>query len=758
MKINLPVTNQEIPFPPNQYLVSKTDLKGIITHANDAFVEISGFSRDELIGASHNLVRHPDMPPQAFADLWRTVKSGNPWRGLVKNRSKDGGFYWVEAFVVPVVKNGHTEGYMSVRTPPARDKVQAAEALYQRLRENKNASLPQSAAGFWSRLSVKGRLGAMMAAFVAITAVVTGIGLSGLQEGNASLQEQYQRKLEPTTVVNEVLALLGENRSQIMLALQHDPKSELAKLHDHGLEVHLEKTLANRQQINAQLEALQKLPLSEKERQLVEQLGEARKKFSAEGVNAARDALKAGDFHQASVLLLTKINPIYGQVQQAGKALVDELKASARADFERAQARYENILWAMALATLAALALAVVGGWLLVRAIVNPMRQAIDTFKLIAEGDLTSDIDISRRDEAGQLLCQLATMQATLKAMLDQIQEASRQMDQRCSQLESEVALVAAKSQQQLDDVQSVAAATEEFSQSVQEVAGHAGETASAAQNSERLVEESNTQIGRSMAVTNRVVEAVTGSSVTLHELNTAIDQIGQITQVIKEIADQTNLLALNAAIEAARAGEAGRGFAVVADEVRKLAERTTRATVDIGTLVTTIQTETGAAHDAMQAGAGNAARFAADSEAAMRSMEALQGLSAAMEASVDGAALLANVELANLEELSLKLEVYKVFLGTSGLRPEQVPDETECRLGRWYYDAEVKARFARLPGYSALESPHRAVHQRARQALELHYAGRTEESLQALAAMEEANQTVMAGMGPMLGHALSGR
>jgi len=597
MKINLPVTNQEIPFPPNQYLVSKTDLKGIITHANEAFVEISGFSRDELIGASHNLVRHPDMPPQAFADLWRTVKSGNPWRGLVKNRSKDGGFYWVEAFVVPVVKNGHTEGYMSVRTPPARDKVQAAEALYQRLRENKNASLPQSAAGFWSRLSVKGRLGAMMAAFVAITAVVTGIGLSGLQEGNASLQEQYQRKLEPTTVVNEVLALLGENRSQIMLALQHDPKSELAKLHDHGLEVHLEKTLANRQQINAQLEALQKLPLSEKERQLVEQLGEARKQFSAEGVNAARDALKAGDFHQASVLLLTKINPIYGQVQQAGKALVDELKASARADFERAQARYENILWAMALATLAALALAVVGGWLLVRAIVNPMRQAIDTFKLIAEGDLTSDIDISRRDEAGQLLCQLATMQATLKAMLDQIQEASRQMDQRCSQLESEVALVAAKSQQQLDDVQSVAAATEEFSQSVQEVAGHAGDTASAAQNSERLVEESNTQIGRSMAVTNRVVEAVTGSSATLHELNTAIDQIGQITQVIKEIADQTNLLALNAAIEAARAGEAGRGFAVVADEVRKLAERTTTSTADITGNIGAIQ---GATHEAV--------------------------------------------------------------------------------------------------------------------------------------------------------------
>ncbi|HET7774776.1 MAG TPA: PAS domain-containing protein, partial [Azospira sp.] len=118
MKINLPVINQEAPFPKNQYLVSKTDLKGVITYANQAFVEISGFSRDELIGASHNLVRHPDMPSQAFADLWQTVKSGNPWRGLVKNRAKDGGFYWVEAFVVPVAKNGKTVGYMSVRTEP----------------------------------------------------------------------------------------------------------------------------------------------------------------------------------------------------------------------------------------------------------------------------------------------------------------------------------------------------------------------------------------------------------------------------------------------------------------------------------------------------------------------------------------------------------------------------------------------------------------------------------------------------------------
>jgi aerotaxis receptor len=131
MKKNFPVSGQEKPFPEGVQLVSRTDTKGIITFANDAFVEVSGFSREELIGVSHNIVRHPDMPPVMFENMWETLKSGSPWRGVVKNRCKNGDHYWVDAHVVPVRKDGETIGYMSVRTKPAREDIPKAEALYE---------------------------------------------------------------------------------------------------------------------------------------------------------------------------------------------------------------------------------------------------------------------------------------------------------------------------------------------------------------------------------------------------------------------------------------------------------------------------------------------------------------------------------------------------------------------------------------------------------------------------------------------------
>ncbi len=139
MRINLPVSHHEYIMPTEQMLVSTTDTKGRITYCNPAFIAASGYLREELLGQAHNLVRHPDMPEEAFRDLWDTVTRGKPWTGLVKNRRKNGDFYWVMANVTPLVEDDVVQGYLSVRTPPARDQVAAAEALYATMRAEKEA-------------------------------------------------------------------------------------------------------------------------------------------------------------------------------------------------------------------------------------------------------------------------------------------------------------------------------------------------------------------------------------------------------------------------------------------------------------------------------------------------------------------------------------------------------------------------------------------------------------------------------------------
>ncbi|HZX30258.1 MAG TPA: PAS domain-containing methyl-accepting chemotaxis protein [Rhodocyclaceae bacterium] len=182
MRTNLPVTDVRHELADGEFIVSKTDLKGRITYVNQPFIEISGFSEEELIGAPHNIVRHPDMPTAAFEDLWRTLKSGKPWRGMVKNRCKDGGYYWVEANANPIWEGGRIVGYMSLRTKPTRAQVDEAERLYREMREGRSATrlregrrVRRGLPGWLSRLGQ-----GSTQAYVSIACTVVALSLVGL--------------------------------------------------------------------------------------------------------------------------------------------------------------------------------------------------------------------------------------------------------------------------------------------------------------------------------------------------------------------------------------------------------------------------------------------------------------------------------------------------------------------------------------------------------------------------------------------------
>jgi aerotaxis receptor len=190
MRINLPVTDQELPFPAGESLVSTTDTKGRITYCNPAFIAVSGYQREELLGQPHNLIRHPDMPEEAFRDMWQTIASGQPWSGLVVNRRKNGDAYWVQANVTPLLEQGRVTGYMSVRTQPEPGAVDSARRLYATMREEaqRGVRVHRLSNGRLQRRTPAGRLHELLRLDLParLTLTAAGAATAGLVAGAAT--------------------------------------------------------------------------------------------------------------------------------------------------------------------------------------------------------------------------------------------------------------------------------------------------------------------------------------------------------------------------------------------------------------------------------------------------------------------------------------------------------------------------------------------------------------------------------------------
>ena len=431
MKINTPVTNTEVTYPEDSNLLSTTNLKGAITYCSDDFINISGYSEEELTGSNHNIVRHPDMPPAAFADLWSNIKSEKPWMGIVKNRCKDGSYYWVDAYVTPIKEHDRVDEYQSVRTIPDRVVVGRAEKIYSQLMQGKtplSLRLP--------KFSIRSKL-------------ITGFTLA---------------------VVPPLWALAS---------------------------------------------------------------GSAASGFAS---------------------------------------------------------------WAIAALSLGA---AVTTTWLVSRRITAGARAA----RAVIDNPLMQLIYTNSTDEVGAMALSMKMQASELRAVVGRISDSSLALKGSAEVLANTIEETNVRVHEQQSQTDQVATAMHEMSATVQEVARNAAYAAEGTKEAQQSADEGRTVVNETIQSIRDVAGGVEQAAEVINNLNTDAATISTVVDVIRGIAEQTNLLALNAAIEAARAGEQGRGFAVVADEVRTLAQRTQQSTQEIQDMVERLQEGASGAVAAMQQG-----------------------------------------------------------------------------------------------------------------------------------------------------------
>ncbi|NLC10319.1 MAG: methyl-accepting chemotaxis protein, partial [Gammaproteobacteria bacterium] len=457
-----------------------------------------------------------------------------------------------------------------------------------------------------NKLSLQARMLLLMCVALALFIVLGLAALLGIGQINQSLDGVYREHMVPISLVNQIATNIEAERTQLLLMLQHEPESAFLELHNHPISMHtdaINEVRSQTKQLNTQLEAI---ALDPNEQEIM-RTGNQYLANMQQVIDSSLTHMARHNFYQANELLLTQVNPAVTAATLEINKLTQSLLSDAQQEYIYAEQQYKKILQLF-------VTLLLVGGatiMFLTQRVVCSIREAVKLISTastqMAEGDTTVRVDYQSQDE-------LRRIAVSFNQMGEQMQTALRSVDNATNQLAAaseETSVVTENTSQsmrkQQNEISQVAAAMHEMHATAHEVARSASQAAEAAQHADGEAATARQVSLQTIEVIESLAEAVEHATTVITTLVKDSDEIGGVLDVIRSIADQTNLLALNAAIEAARAGEAGRGFAVVADEVRTLASRTQQSTSEINDMIARLQTSANQAFTAMETGRSKA-------------------------------------------------------------------------------------------------------------------------------------------------------
>ncbi|MGB4497495.1 MAG: methyl-accepting chemotaxis protein [Methylococcaceae bacterium] len=374
-------------------MVTKTDLNGVITYANPDYIRTSGFSAAELIGHPHNSVHHPDMPSEVFADLWKTLKMLRPWAGIIKNKRKDGSYFWCVANITPDFENGKLIGYMAVRTKATKIQIANAEKCYKQLKHHKNHNIKIENGDifektlftrfdFLKNLSVRQRIATVIGMLSLVILVIGSLGVQRIMDSNENLRSVYEDRTIPMNQIANIQQLLMSNRILLTAAIAEKKLDVIEK--------NTAKVEKNIEQISQIWTTYTANNLTVEEKALAEPFAIDRKAFVSEGLKPTIAALRANDLTTAEQLITQKVRPLYEPVSEGIQSLLNLQMDVSKMTYESAQNKFYDTLKIMIGLIVGSFIFAILMGATLYRAIVRPLNLTAD---LIIRGDNKSLVD-----------------------------------------------------------------------------------------------------------------------------------------------------------------------------------------------------------------------------------------------------------------------------------------------------------------------------------------------------------------------------